>query len=205
MTKEFWNQRYAAVGFAYGEEANEFLKETLVDIPKGKILFPADGEGRNGVYAATLGWQVSSFDLSEEGKKKALKLASQKNIIQLDYQVGDLKDLSYPEQSFDAIALIFAHFSGDIKSDYHHLLQKYLKKGGYVIFEAFSKNHLAYNSVNPKVGGPKDLVTLTSLEEVKDDFKDFEIIRLEEMEVELNEGNYHLGKGAVVRFIGLKK
>jgi 2-polyprenyl-3-methyl-5-hydroxy-6-metoxy-1,4-benzoquinol methylase len=204
VDKTYWNQRYAATEFAYGEEANEFLKETLVDIPNGNILFPADGEGRNGVYAATLGWQVSSCDLSEEGKKKALKLAAQKR-VEIDYQVGDLKDLSYPEESFDVIALIFAHFSGDIKSSYHQLLQKYLKKGGYVIFEAFSKNHLAYNSVNPKAGGPKDLATLTSLEEVKADFKDFKVIRLEEREVELNEGNYHIGKGAVVRFIGIKK
>nr|MBC7613417.1 class I SAM-dependent methyltransferase [Pseudopedobacter sp.] len=204
MDEAYWNQRYLEAGFAYGEEANEFLKETLADISTGSILFPADGEGRNGVYAATLGWQVSSCDLSLEGKKKALKLAAKKN-VELEYQVGDLKDLTYPEESFDAIALIFAHFSGDIKSDYHDLLKKYLKKGGYLIFEAFSKNHLAYNSVNPKVGGPKDLATLTSLEEVKDDFKDFKIIKLEEMEVELNEGNYHIGKGMVVRFIGIKK
>jgi hypothetical protein len=84
-------------------------------------------------------------------------------------------------------------------------LKKYLKKGGFVIFEAFSKNHLTYNSVNPNVGGPKDLATLTSLEEIKDDFKDFKVIKLEEMEVELNEGNYHIGKGMVVRFIGIKK
>lgn len=204
MDKTFWDERYAATEFAYGEEANEFLKETLVTIPTGKILFPADGEGRNGVYAATLGWQVSSCDLSEEGKKKALKLAAARGVV-IDYQVGDLKDLSHPEESFDAIALIFAHFSGDKKSAYHQLLHKYLKKGGYVIFEAFSKNHLAYNSVNPKVGGPKDLATLASIEEVKADFKDFEVLRLEDREVELNEGNYHIGKGAVVRFVGIKK
>jgi 2-polyprenyl-3-methyl-5-hydroxy-6-metoxy-1,4-benzoquinol methylase len=126
MNKEFWDERYAANEFAYGEEANTFLKETLVNIPKGKILFPADGEGRNGVYAATIGWEVASCDLSDEGKKKALKLAAQKGVT-LDYQVGDFKDLYYPEESFDAIALIFAHFSGDIKSGYHKLLQKYLK------------------------------------------------------------------------------
>lgn len=204
MDKIFWNQRYAATEFAYGEEANEFLKETLGTIPTGKILFPADGEGRNGVYAATLGWQVSSCDLSEEGKKKALKLAANKGVT-LDYLVGDLKDLSYADESFDAIALIFAHFPGDIKSTYHQLLHQYLKKGGYVIFEAFSKNHLAFNSVNPEVGGPKDLATLASIEEVKADFKGFDILRLEEQEVELNEGNYHIGKGVVVRFVGIKR
>lgn len=148
MDKTFWNQRYAATEFAYGEEANEFLKETLATIPTGKILFPADGEGRNGVYAATLGWQVSANDLNEEGKKKALKLAAQKG-VKINYQLGDLKDLTYPDESFDAIALIFTHFSGDIKSAYHQLQHKYLKKGGYIIFEAFNKNHLAYNSVNP--------------------------------------------------------
>lgn len=64
---------------------------------------------------------------------------------------------------------------------------------------------MAYNSVNPKVGGPKDLATLASLEELNADFKGFEVITMEEIEVELNEGNYHIGKGAVVRFVGIKK
>ena len=72
--KEFWNERYRQNEFAYGEEPNEFLKEQLAKLQPGSILFPAEGEGRNAVYAAQSGWQVSAFDISEEGKKKAERL-----------------------------------------------------------------------------------------------------------------------------------
>lgn len=60
--KEFWNRRYREKEFAYGIEPNEFLKEQLAQLPPGRILFPGEGEGRNAVYAAQLGWQVNSFD-----------------------------------------------------------------------------------------------------------------------------------------------
>ena len=64
---DFWNERYKQQEFAYGIEANEFLKEVLGNYKLGKILFPAEGEGRNAVFAAKLGWDVNAFDLSVEG------------------------------------------------------------------------------------------------------------------------------------------
>lgn len=67
---EFWNQRYASVDYAYGTSPNLFYREKLEFVSPGKILFPAEGEGRNAVYAAKSGWNVTAFDLSTEGKKK---------------------------------------------------------------------------------------------------------------------------------------
>lgn len=58
-----WNERYSKEEFAYGEEPNQYLKEQLEKLDVGKILFPAEGEGRNGVYAAKLGWNVFAFDI----------------------------------------------------------------------------------------------------------------------------------------------
>ena len=203
MTKDFWNERYSDSEFAYGEDANNFLKEQLEKLPTGNILFPADGEGRNSVFAATKNWKVSAFDISEAGKKKALQLAD-KNNVEIDYQVGEISDLDYKTEQFDAIALIYAHFPGNIKSSCHKEIEKYLRKGGVIIFEAFSKKHLEYNSKNPAVGGPKDLDTLFSVEEIKADFSNYEIIELSETEVELNEGKFHIGLGSVIRFIGRK-
>ena len=72
---ERWNERYSKKEFAYGEQPNQFLKEQLENLPVGSILFPAEGEGRNAVYAAKLGWDVYAFDISIEGKNKAMKLA----------------------------------------------------------------------------------------------------------------------------------
>lgn len=202
--KEFWNNRYAEKEFAYGEKANNFLIQQLPKFTKGKILFPAEGEGRNAVFASTLGWEVFAFDLSIEGKNKAEQLAN-KNNVSINYQVGEFSEIKYQENYFDAIGLIYAHFSAETKSMYHQKLVQLLKPNGIIIFEAFSKNHLQYNSVNEKVGGPKDFGMLFSIEEMRTDFTNFEILELQETEVELEEGNYHNGKGSVIRFVGRKK
>lgn len=135
----------------------------------GKILFPAEGEGRNAVFAATLGWTVSAFDISIEGKKKALLLA-EKNQVPIDYQVGELQIVKYASNQFDGIALIYTHFRAESKSLYHRTLDKYLQKNGWVVFEAFSKKHLDYIVKNERVGGPKDIDQLFSLDEIKSDF-----------------------------------
>ena len=199
-----WNDRYSIDEFAYGVYPNEYFKEQLEKLTVGKILFPAEGEGRNAVFAAKLGWTVSAFDISIEGKNKAIRLA-ENNKVTIDYQIGELQTLNYDSEQFDAIALIYAHFPADIKSLYHKTLDKYLRKNGLVIFEAFSKSHLDYIAKNEKVGGPKDIAMLFSIDELKSDFTNYEIIELEEKEIELNEGLFHNGKGSVIRFVGRKK
>ncbi len=123
----------------------------------------------------------------------------------IDYQVGELQTLNYNTDQFDAIALIYAHFPSDIKSLYHNTLDKYLRKGGSVIFEAFSKKHINYIFKNEKVGGPKDIEMLFSIDEIKSDFDNYEVIELEEKEIELKEGLFHNGEGSVIRFFGRKK
>jgi len=201
---ERWNDRYSNEAFAYGEEPNLYLKEQLEKLSTGDILFAAEGEGRNAVFAAKLGWNSSAFDISIEGKNKALQLAESNN-VSIDYRVGELETLDFKTNQFDAIALIYAHFPAGIKSAYHKTLSHYLKKGGIVIFEAFSKNHLSYIAKNEKVGGPKEIDMLFSIAEIEDDFNNFEIITLEEKEIELNEGLFHNGLGSVIRFVGRKK
>lgn len=199
-----WDERYGAEEYAYGKAPNVFFKQQLDKLLPGSILMPADGEGRNGVYAAEQGWKVRAFDLSKEGKAKALKLAEEKEVT-IDYQVGDFADLSFTRGTYDAMGLIYAHFPADKKSEYHKRLITHLHVGGIVIFEAFSKSHLQYRHANPRVGGPPDVDTLFSVGEVRHDFEGFEVILLEETEVQLREGLYHIGTGSVVRFVGRKR
>jgi SAM-dependent methyltransferase len=201
---ERWNERYNSQEFAYGKEPNNYLKEQLVKLEAGAILFPAEGEGRNAVFAAKLGWTVSAFDISNEGKNKAIRLAEANNVT-IDYRVGELQELHYIPEQFDAIALIYAHFPANIKSSYHKTLSNYLRRGGTIIFEAFSKKHLDFIAKNDKVGGPKDIDVLFSIDEIRSDFANFEILELTEREIELSEGLFHNGKGSVIRFTGNKK
>jgi ubiquinone/menaquinone biosynthesis C-methylase UbiE len=199
-----WDERYKDSEFAYGTEPNAFFKEWLLKFKPGKILMPADGEGRNGVFAAQLNWNVTAFDLSSKGQQKALKLASE-NKVALEYIVGDLQQLEFEKNSFDAVGLIYAHFSAETKSKLHQKLNEYLKPGGIVIFEAFSKSHLDFKKANPKVGGPDNINDLFSKSEILEDFNKFEILYLEEEEIVLNEGKFHVGTGSVIRFVGKKE
>lgn len=198
-----WNNRYKDPAFAYGIEPNEFLAQQLKGLKPGSILFPAEGEGRNAVYAAKLGWKVSAFDISIEGRNKAHTLAAQENVT-LHYQIGNLEDLYYQSNQFDAIALIYAHFPPAIRKNYLHQLKKYLKPEGTLIVEAFGQNHLTYRNKNEKVGGPPIPDLLYDINELQSIFSDFEHIYAKEEVVELAEGLYHNGKGSVVRFIGKK-
>ncbi|MHB1279313.1 MAG: class I SAM-dependent methyltransferase [Bacteroidia bacterium] len=201
---ERWNERYRSEAFAYGEEPNEYLKEQLKKLNPGSILFPAEGEGRNAVFAAKHGWKVSAYDISSEGKKKALRLA-EANKVSIDYQVGALLEGMYEPGQFEAIALIYAHIPAEIRSGTHKILNSLLRPGGILVFEAFSKNHLAYIAKNEKVGGPRELSLLFSIDELNTDFANFDIIELAEKEIELKEGDFHNGTGSVIRFVGRKR
>lgn len=200
---DMWNARYSEETFAYGKEPNLFFKEQLARLPVGRILLGAEGEGRNAVYAATQGWTITAFDISDAGKAKALELAREKDVV-IDYRVGYLPELRFGEEQFDVIGLIYAHFPHDIRSEFHSHLHRLLKPGGLIILEGFGKNHLKYRKLNEKVGGPGDLETLFSIEELQADFKNYTIQVLEERVIELSEGRYHNGMGSVVRFVGEK-
>lgn len=204
--KESWNERYNIPEYVYGEEPNVFLKKIMETLPPGRILLPADGEGRNGVYAATKGWVVNSFDQSEQAKEKAIQLARARN-VGIDYQAIDFQKIyeTYAPNSFDAIALIFAHLPSKIKSNYFPSLPSLLKSGGCIIIEGFSKQHIRYQQQNPLIGGPPEVEMMYSKELISDLFPDLEVIQLTEEEVQLNEGLGHNGLGSVIRYVGRKR
>ena len=201
--KEFWNERYSRPAYAYGTTPNKFFETQLPGVKPGSILMPGDGEGRNGVYAAKLGWKVTCADLSKAGRTKALALADA-NRVSLDYRVVDIEILNFEPSSFDAIALIYAHFAASRKAAIHQQLHSWLKPGGIIILEAFRKAHLEFNTANPNVGGPKELGMLYSPEELFTGFPDYEVIFLDEPDIRLQEGIYHDGTGAVIRYVGQK-
>ena len=198
--KEFWDKRYSNKEMDYGEKPNVFFASEIEKFKEGNILLPAEGEGRNAVYSAKLGWQVSAFDISKEGKQKAEQLA-ESNSVTINYTVGGFDEINYEKDSFDCIGLIYAHFPPLLKSKFYKILDGYLKKGGTLILEGFSKKQIEY----PQSGGPKKVEMLFSIEEIKQDFDNYEIIELSEKEVVLNEGLYHNGKSSVIRFVGKKK
>ena len=195
--KDFWNERYNATKYVYGTLPNHFLKEQLGLSKAGNILLPAEGEGRNAVYAAKQGWNVTAFDSSGNAKKKALKLAGNEN-VKINYQVSDVLKFTTSER-FDVLALIYAHFPINIRQLAHHHLLEFLKPNGKVFFEAFAKEQLKNNS-----GGPKTREMLFSVEEIQEEFSGLKFEFLEQGTILLDEGEYHKGEAEVIRFVATK-
>jgi 2-polyprenyl-3-methyl-5-hydroxy-6-metoxy-1,4-benzoquinol methylase len=198
MNAEYWNSRYSEEGFAYGQTPNEFFKEQIDKLPVGKILFPCEGEGRNAAYAAALGWEVQAFDISEVGKQKAIDLAASFN-AKINYEICNAADANFEDNTFDAVVLIYSHLPETLRIELHGKIKNWLKPDGVVILEAYNPLQLNNNS-----GGPKDLDMLYSIETLMSDFHGIHFEILEEKQVELNEGKYHIGIADVVRFVGRK-
>lgn len=197
----FWDERYSNSQSVYGDEPNQFFKNQLTKLAIGSILLPAEGEGRNAIFAAKLGWDVSAFDTSKIGRENALNRAKLEN-VNIDYILQDATELDYPDNSFDSIGLIFSHFPSNIRTKFHRKLVESLKIGGHIILEGFSKNHLQFSEKNPNAGGPRNIDMLFDTASILADFRGLEIVLIEEKIVHLSEGEFHQGESFVVRFVG---
>lgn len=195
---DFWNARYSQKEYVYGTEPNNYFKKSLKKLPVGKILLPAEGEGRNAVFAAKLGWDVTAFDLSTSAKKKAMALAERES-VKIDYKIFSHNDLNAKMGYFDCIALIFVHLLKEERKKFHNKLISFLKPGGKLILEGFSKNQINYNS-----GGPKNIDMLFSKDELLEDFKNVQKVEIAEKEIELNEGQFHQGIAYTIQLIAIK-
>lgn len=196
--KTIWNSRYNSKEYQYGIEPNDFLKNQLTQLPIGRLLVPAAGEGRDAVFAAQLGWEVYAFDSSDTAQGKAIRLASEKS-VNLHYECIDANNVRYPLESFDAIALVYFHLQPEERRIFHQQCIKWLKPGGKIILEGFSKNQLGLDS-----GGPKDVNMLFHLDELKEDFAGLNIEFCQENAKVLNEGPLHQGKAFVLDFVANK-
>lgn len=196
--KQMWNERFGKEEYAYGTEPNEFFKKEIDKLEPGRLLLLGEAEGRNGVYAAKLGWEVDAVDWSEEGKKKAEKLAVENN-VSINYIVEDLAHYKPNENYYDAVGLIFVHLDPELRIQTHQHVVMTLKCGGRVILESYDKDQINYSS-----GGPKNLDLLHSLEEIYTDFNELDIISFTKEIIHLNESTLHTGDAAIIRFVGEK-
>ena len=195
--KEQWDKRYRPDEYIYGTEPNRFFKEWIDKQKPGKILLPAEGEGRNAAYAAGLGWDVLALDFSYEAKKKAIRLAGRKG-VKFEYRVMGVQDYR-TDQKFDAIALIFAHFGREVKRVLFPRIIQMLKPGGQLVIEVFSIDQFLLDS-----GGPKNPDLLYDLKEIEVEFAALDTQLLEKLEIEIEEGSKHKGTADVIRYIGVK-
>jgi len=191
-----WNQKYDQESFLYGTEPNQFFKDQIAVLKPGRLLLPAEGEGRNAVFAAKLGWDVWAFDNSSKGREKALDLANESK-VSIRYDLESVEGFHPGEDRFDVVGLFYSHFPSSLRHHFFSKLPEWLNPGGYILLEAFRKDQIIRSS-----GGPKKLEMLYSLDEIRRDFIQLDVELLSAETIELDEGVGHQGLADVVRFIG---
>jgi SAM-dependent methyltransferase len=195
-----WDQRYGEPGYAYGTAPNDFLAAHAARyLPAaGDVLCLAEGEGRNAVFLAQLGFRVTGVDGSAVGLEKARHLAA-KNGVEIQTVVADLGGFDLGVGRWDGVVSIWCHTPPALRARLHRAVVAALKPGGAFILEAYTPRQVLYGT-----GGPPTADLLMSLSGVRQELAGLDLIVARETLREIHEGKYHNGTSAVLQIVARK-
>jgi len=193
-----WNERYSTDEYIYGREPNTFLRKRFSAIPQGKVLCLGEGEGRNAVFLARQGYQVTAVDSSEVGREKALRLAEEHGVA-INYIHADLAEFDAGENQWDGIVSIFCHLPPPLRQRLYQQIPVALKRGGVFLLEAYTPAQLKFGT-----GGPADEAMLMTADKLREEISGLDFEMLQEIEREVVEGTHHTGHAAVLQALALR-
>ena len=194
-----WEARYAEPGYAFGTKPNDFLREQVSLLPPGPILCLAEGEGRNAVWLAQRGFEVTAVDLSSRGLQKARRLADDRR-VKIKTIEADLATFPIAPGAWKGIVSIFAHTTEPVRKRVHASVISGLAPGGVYLLEAYRPEQAALTT-----GGPAEDSRLLNLERLKLELGKLEWLVAREIERDVIEGKYHTGRSAVVQLVARKR
>lgn len=193
-----WDERYRSGEFVYGREPNDFLAAFAGRIPGGRVLCLAEGQGRNAVYLAGLGYQVTGVDSSAVGLEMARKLAAEKG-VEIETINADLESFVIGENCWEGIVSIFCHLPPPVRKVLHRKVVAGLRPGGIFILEAYTPRQLEF-----RTGGPTSPDLLMTLDALRSELQGLDFIHAAEVERDVIEGTLHTGKASVVQVAAVK-
>ncbi len=193
-----WDQRYSSDEYAYGTQANDFLKQYAHHIPKGKVLSLAEGEGRNAVFLAQQGYEVTAVDSSSVGIEKAKRLAERQG-VEINFVHADVLEYEVGQEQWDGIISIFFPLAAPARKQLYKKVTSGLGNGGVFLLEAYTPKQLNYGT-----GGGDDIELMQSKSSLLEELPDLTIEHLVELERSVVEGQYHTGMASVVQVIAKK-
>jgi hypothetical protein len=195
-----WDQRYNRSDYYYGVEPNSFLTDQRdLFFKDAKVLCLAEGEGRNAVFLAKLGCDVTAVDSSQVGLDKLEKLATQSG-VSVNTICCDLNEFVFEENRWNFIVSIWCHLPSALRMKIHRRSVRSLDKEGFFILEAYTPNQLKF-----KTGGPQDPDMMPTPGALKSELDGLTLKVLQEIERNISEGIGHQGMSAVVQVIAKKE
>ncbi len=192
-----WNKRYAQAEYVFGKAPNAFLAAQAPLLRPGmRALSVADGEGRNSVWLAEQGLEVTAFDFSPPAIEKARALAAERGVT-VNFEQGDIYGWRWPVAAYDVVVAIFVQFADPaMRAFKFERMRAALKPGGLILLQGYTPKQLEY-----RTGGPSMIENLYTPEMLEQSFAGMDIVSLSQYERELNEGARHAGMSAVIDLV----
>ena len=204
--KDIWNKRYSDAGTAYlfGTAPNRFLarREGLLQSGHSAVSI-ADGEGRNSVWLAELGLEVTAIEISSVAIEKARHLAAARK-ADVRFLQMDMLAPGWPppalHNAFDWVIGIFIQFVGpEWRERQFEVMQQLTRPGGCILLQGYTPKQLEF-----RTGGPSAVENLYSADILRDAFADWDIEELVEYDDDINEGTGHMGRSALIGMVARK-
>lgn len=172
-----WDERYAAADLVWSSTPNVFVVDELADLPPGRALDLAGGEGRNAIWLAAQGWQAELVEFSEVALDKAARLAEHAG-VELTLTHADLAD-DPPLEPADLVLVAYLQLPRGPSRTTTRLAAAAVAPGGTLLIIAHARRNLTDG-----YGGPPHADVLREVDEVVDDLQGtgLEVVRADEVE-----------------------
>jgi SAM-dependent methyltransferase len=169
MQREDWDRRYAAVESLWATKPNRFLVAEAADLPPGRALDLACGEGQNAIWLATLGWDVTGVDYSEVALGKANARADRGGVA-VEFVCADLVAYEPRPSAYDLVLVLYLHIPFTARGAVHARACAALAPGGTFLLLGHDRANLTDG-----VGGPSDPDLLYTADEIAAELPGLEI------------------------------
>jgi len=202
-----WSARYRDAGddYLFGVEPNRFLARRAQLLAQGHTaLSVADGEGRNSVWLAEQGLEVTAVEISAVAVAKAHKLSAARRVA-VQFEIADVLAPNWPPAAmrnhFDWVVGISIQFAGPLERPRQFAAMKdATRPGGRILLLGYTPKQLEY-----RTGGPSEVGNLYTPEILRAEFSDWAIEELVEYEDDIAEGLGHRGRSALIGMVARKK
>jgi SAM-dependent methyltransferase len=169
VRREDWDKRYASAESLWAVRPNRFLVAEVADLPPGRALDLACGEGQNAIWLATLGWEVTGVDYSEVAIEKARARAEREG-ADVRFVCADLVRYEPELAAYDLVIVLYLHISSARRGPVHAKASEALAPGGTFLLVG----HDLANATDG-VGGPSDPDLLYTADEIASELPGLEI------------------------------
>jgi SAM-dependent methyltransferase len=194
-----WDHRYDRPDYLFGTAPAAFLERHIGVIPPAStVLAIADGEGRNSVYLAQRGHQVTAFDTSTVALEKARALALTKSVT-VRHEVGGIEDWDW-SRPYDCVLGIFIQFATpEQRATLFQDMKRATAPGGLILLHGYRPEQVDYGT-----GGPPSRENMYTEGMLRDAFSDCQILHLSSYDAVIEEGVGHSGRSALIDLIARK-